>query len=172
MSRRRLFLPSMVALVLMAAAAIGWSVGSGRLGDSRTDIIERIDLYRRVLLTVRDEREQRPGLDARQAEVVGRTLGADAESVDSALRDRLVRLIDASGLGGGVVSTIGTEVAGTPAQREFRRSGSERALRDEPDFVLVRASVNANGSVESVVRFLHALDAICRSVQSITSDCR
>lgn len=159
MNRRRLALPAAVIAVLAAFAAIGWAAGAGRLDGERAELEDRLALYRKVLLEVRSEREERPELDARFAEVVDRTLGTDLETVDSALRRRLVDALGAAGLGGGVVDTTGGSLVGTPATRAFRRSGPERALRDEPDFVRVGATVSGAGSIGEVVRFLHGLDA-------------
>ncbi len=159
MNRHRLLMPGIVVGVLAIAGSVGWAVGAGRLDGTRATIDERLEVYRAVLIGVREERERRPDLDARAAAIVNRTLGADLETVDSALRRRLVETIDESGLSEVVVNTLGGSVVETPASRSFRRSGPERALRDEPDFVLVRATASGTGTIGEVVRFIHALDA-------------
>ena len=92
MNRRQLVLPAAALVVLAAFVALGWAVGAGRLDGERAALDDRLDLYRRVLLEVRREREERPELEARFAAVVDRTLGTDLETVDSTLRRRLVGL--------------------------------------------------------------------------------
>ena len=84
--QRRLVLISVVIGVLGGSGALGWAVGSGRLGGDRSEVIRKIDLYRNVLVTVRPERRQRPALDERLVMVVDRSIGAELESVDSDLR--------------------------------------------------------------------------------------
>jgi len=157
--QRRLVFSSTVIGVLAGGGILGWGVGSGSLGGDRAEVVRKIDLYRNVLLTVRGERKERPALDRRLAMVIDRSLGSQLESVDSDLRRRLAILAESVGVRGASVSTVGAAVVATPAAREFSRSGNERAFRDEPDFVLVRANVNGVGSIEAVVRFLHELDA-------------
>ncbi len=158
MTRRRLLMPGIVTAVLLIAFGLGWGMGAGRIDGSRAALDERLSLFRNVLTGVRAERERRPELDARFAAIADRTLGGDLESVDSTLRRRLVDAVEDSGLSGVAVNTLGGVVVETPASREFRRSGPERTLRDEPDFVLVRATASGTGSISDVVRFLHTLD--------------
>ncbi|MDG2021355.1 MAG: hypothetical protein P8J59_05355 [Phycisphaerales bacterium] len=156
---RRLVIVAVVLGVLGGAGSLGWAVGSGRLNGARTEFLRKTDLYRRVLLTVREERLERPALDERLGEVVDRSLGGELESVDSDLRRRLAMLAESAGVRGASVSTVGAAVIATPAAREFSRSGNERAFRDEPDFVVVRANVKGVGTIDAAVRFLHELDA-------------
>lgn len=148
-----------VGFVLVGSSAVGWAIGSGRLGGVRESIENRIATYKNVLLTVRREREQRPDLDRRLAAIVDRSLGSELEAVDSDLRRRLAGLAEASGLRDASVSTLGASVVATPAAREFSRSGSERAFREEPDFAVLSANVSGRGPLEAVIRFLHELDA-------------
>jgi hypothetical protein len=159
MNRHRLVMPGIVVGVLAIAGGLGWGVGAGLLDGTRTALDERVQVYRDVLMAVRAERERRPELDERTEAITNRTLGGDLETVDSALRRRLVETIEESGLSEVVVNTLGGTVVETPAGRSFKRSGPERALRDEPDFVLVRATASGSGSIAEVVRFLHALDS-------------
>ena len=148
-----------VGVALVGSSVAGWAIGSGRLGGARDQIENRIATYRNVLLTVRSEREERPELDRRLADVLDRSLGSELESVDSDLRRRLAGLAEASGLREASVSTLGASVVPTPAVREFSRSGSERAFREEPDFAVLGANVSGRGPLDAVVRFLHRLDA-------------
>ena len=78
-----------VGVALVGSSVAGWAIGSGRLGGARDQIENRIATYRNVLLTVRSEREERPELDRRLADVLDRSLGSELESVDSDLRRRL-----------------------------------------------------------------------------------
>ena len=148
-----------VGLVLAGAGVVGWAIGSGRLGGLRGSVETQIATYRNVLTTVRGEREQRPELDRRLSAIVDRSLGSELEAVDSDLRRRLAGLAEASGLRDASVSTLGASVVATPAAREFARSGSERAFREEPDFAVLSANVSGRGPLEAVIRFLHELDA-------------
>jgi hypothetical protein len=65
--QRRLVLVSVALGVLGGSGVLGWAVGAGRLGGDRSEIVRKIDLYRNVLLTVREERTERPALDERLA---------------------------------------------------------------------------------------------------------
>ena len=157
--QRRLVIVATILGVLGGAGLLGWAVGSGRMDGARAEILRKTDLYRNVLLTVRSERTERPSLDERLGAVVDRSLGGELESVDSDLRRRLAMLAESSGVRGASVSTVGAVVIATPAAREFSRSGNERAFRDEPDFVVVRANVKGVGTIDAAVRFIHELDA-------------
>ena len=148
-----------VGLVLAGAGVVGWAIGSGRFGGTRSSIENLIATYKNVLTTVRGEREQRPELDRRLSAIVDRSLGSELEAVDSDLRRQLAGLAEASGLRDASVSTLGASVVATPAAREFSRSGSERAFREEPDFAVLSANVSGRGPLEAVIRFLHELDA-------------
>ncbi len=138
---------------------VGWGIGAGAFGEERDQVERRINTYAGFLNTVRQERTLRPELDARLSEMLDHTLGADRETVDSRLREELAQLAGASGLKSPTVTTLPVVVRDSPAKRTFRRSGAQRAYREEPDFVELRAGLGAVGNLESVVAFLHALDA-------------
>lgn len=138
---------------------IGWGMGAGVFGDERARIQRQTETYVNFLYTVRDNREARPELDQRISEILDRSLGADRETVDSVLREKLARLAAASGLRSPSVTTLPVVVRDSPAKSTFRRSGAHRPFREEPDFVELRAGIGAVGRLESVVAFLHALDA-------------
>ena len=169
---RRYLLPTIIVGTVLLAALLGWASGSGRLGESREDLNRKIATYINVLTTVRDERTQRPELDERIAGVVNRTLGNDLEHVDADLRRRIAELCEGSGLRDVTVSTLAASMVGTPARREFKRTASERAYRDEPDFARVGAVANGIGSLANAVGFLHALDAApwAKRIESVRLD--
>lgn len=164
--------PALAALVVVIGSILGWSIGGGRFDGTRADLESRIATYVKVMREVLEQRERRPALDGRLAAVLDRTLGADLEYVDSRLRRVLAELVDAAGLGDAKVSTGGGTVVGTPAKREFSRSKSSRAYRDEADFVVVPATVSGRGSIEEVVGFLHGLDAApwIKRIESVRLD--
>ena len=138
---------------------LGWGMGSGILGDERARIQRQTDTYVNFLYTVRDNREARPELDQRISVILDRTLGGDRETADSVLREKLARLAASCGLRSPSVTTLPVVVRDSPAKSTFRRSGAHRPFREEPDFVELRAGIGAVGRLESVVEFLHALDA-------------
>jgi hypothetical protein len=111
-----------------------------------------------VLTQARTVRDGRAALDGRVQSVADRTLGSSLEVVDSEVRRRLNRACEELGISEFSVTT-GTSVAkATPAKREFKQS-TERALRDEPDFVEVEATVNAAGRAGQMYRLIHRVQA-------------
>lgn len=161
MNRLRRFTLPLAVLVLLGVGFGGWLFGSGRFGGALDALLERRLTYVNAMQTVRDQRATRPELEAREGELVDRTLGASLESVDSRLRERLYALGSASGLADLSVVTSGTASArrGTPARTEFSRRGRERSLRDEIDFVEVGATVSGSGTLEQCLRLLASIDA-------------
>ena len=144
---------------VLLSGVMAWAFGAGHFGDQLDKLELRRTTYGNFLRKVRTQREARPELDVRLANVFERTLGADRETVDSVLRKRLAILADDCGLARPSVTTFPAAVRESPAKRTFRRSGVQRAFRDEPDFVEVRGGIVAVGSIDNVVCFMHALDA-------------
>lgn len=155
--RRRWHLALGVVGVVVASAG-GYLVGERRMTADRSAALADIDTYTSVLLTARTRREDRPKLDARLQSVVDRTLGGSLETVDSEVRRRLNRVCEELGMTSFSVTTGATTARGTPARKEFNRP-SDRALRDEPDFVEVQATVNASGSVKQIYGLLFRIAA-------------
>lgn len=147
-----------VAAAVVAALAGGYLVGAGTLSARRGELETARDTYRNALTQFRQERTERPELDAALQSFVDRTLGSDLASTDSALRGRLNRIGEELGLADFRVATGTSTARGTPARSEFRRSGQERELRDEIDFVELQATVTAEGSVEQTLRLLHRIE--------------
>ena len=163
----------LIGLVVAAfvALGVGWVVGADAIGDSREKAERRIEVYSTFLRSVRAAREGRPALDLELQDSVDRTLGSDLESADSVLRAEIASIAMANGLDP-IVQITGTTVRESPAKREFKRTAAQRAFRDEPDFVEVRASVVSVGELGSIVSFLHALDAApwLKRIESIRLD--
>lgn len=146
------------AIVVLALAVGGYLSGSGRFSAERAKVLRDETTYRTALLEIRDERSRRGKLDAQLGSFVDRTLGGTAETCDAQLRSRLNRLGEEVGLRDLRVTT-GTAASRTsPAKAEFGRSGRDRALREEVDFVELDATLNGEGSLEQVLRLVHRID--------------
>lgn len=141
-----------------AAFWIGQQWGAGALDGRRREVDRRVSTYENAIATGRKQRRDRREVDETLDRFGGRTLGSDLETADSALRSRLNRLGEEAGLAGSlVVSTQAPRGRGTPARSEFGRSGSQRALREELDFVELPARVSVEGPLESVMRLVHEI---------------
>jgi hypothetical protein len=159
---RRLSRYWIVPAALAAASAfwIGQQWGAGRLDGRSNEVAKRIATYENAIATGRKQRRERPKIEADLEGILARTLGSDLESTDSALRARLNRLGEEAGLSSSlVVSTQAPSTRGTPAKSEFGRTGVQRQLRDEPDFVELPASVSVQGPLEPLLRLAHRLEA-------------
>lgn len=159
---RRLSRYWIVPAALAAASAfwIGQQWGAGRLDGRSIEVAKRITTYENAIATGRKQRRERPQVEADLDGILARTLGNDLESTDSALRARLNRLGEEAGLSATlVVSTQAPATRGTPAKSEFGRTGVQRQLRDEPDFVELPASVSVQGPIEPLLRLAHRIEA-------------
>lgn len=159
---RRLSRYWIVPAALAAASAfwIGQQWGAGRLDGRSNEIAKLIATYENAIATGRKQRRERPQIEKELDGILVRTLGADLESTDSALRARLNRLGEEAGLSASlVVSTQAPATRGTPARSEFGRTGMQRQLRDEPDFVELPASVSVQGPIEPLLRLAHRIEA-------------
>ncbi len=150
--------PVPVAMAVAAAFWLAMQWGGGRFDDRRAEVEQRLATYRSAIENGRRQRRERPEVDAAIDGFAVRTLGNTVESVDSAVRSRLNRVGEESGLANLVVSTRPAVPRGTPAKGEFSRSASQRALRDEIDFVEVPASMLGQGSLESLLRAVHRIE--------------
>lgn len=150
--------PVPVAMAVAVAFWLAMQWGGGHLDGRRGEVTERLATYRNAIESGRRQRRERPEVDAAIDGFAVRTLGNTVESVDSAVRSRLNRVGEESGLGSLVVSTRPAVPRGTPAKSEFSRSGSQRALRDEIDFVEVPASLVGQGSLENLLRAVHRIE--------------
>ena len=140
-------------------AAFGWAVGSGWMGGEHAELLDRRRSFVNAMQAVRTQRAERPALEAREEALVERTFGPDIESVHSRIRERLYALGATAGLTDLTVSSTGASGRESPAKREFSRSGEQKLLRDELDFVEVSASISGEGSADQVFRLIGWLDA-------------
>jgi len=157
--RLRRWWPVPLALGAATSFWLGQQWGAGVLDGRHAEVAGRIATFENAIATGRRQRSERPKIDSRLDELAARMLGSDLETADSSLRSRLNRLGEESGLAASlVVSTQSPTTRGTPARSEFSRSATQRALRDEPDFVEVPASVSVQGPLDSVLRLAHRID--------------
>lgn len=160
-----------VGTAAAAAGTVGYLAGEGRFGAEREAALKEIDTYVNVLTKARNDRDNRPAMDAKLQAVADRTLGSSVEMVDSEFRRRLNRLCEELGLTEFSVTTGVSMGRSTPAKREFNRP-TERSLRDEPDFFEVQGTVAASGRVDQLLGLVFRLDAEpwMKRVESIRLD--
>lgn len=166
-------LPLATVAGFAAAAALGWAVHSGRLtglsGFDRAAAAADIGRSSAFLRTVRDERSRRPALDARLQAAVGRTLGERTDAVDTALRARLNRIVEETGVRDLMIATGAAVERKSPARQEMMRLSLPRSMRDEPDFVELRATLSGEGAADQVLRLVHriAVDPMLKRVEAL-----
>jgi len=118
----------------------------------------RIDRAKASLDGRRRDLDRSEGIADGIEAITSRTLGSTVEAMDLALRSRLGELAEAAGVQDVRVGTSAPIVEASPGKREFK-SRSLRALRDEPDFVLVPASITANGTWSQVGLLVESIQA-------------
>jgi hypothetical protein len=168
--------PVAIGAACAIAATAGWLVHSGRMtglsgfdrAAAEADIARSADFLR----TVRSEREKRPELDRRLAAAVERTLGERTDAVDTALRARLNRIAEETGIRDLMVATGAAVVRKSPARQEMARLALPRAMRDEPDFVELRATLSGEGAADQVLRLVHrvTVDPMLKRVEALRLD--
>lgn len=169
-------LPLAVAALCAAAVALGWGIHSGRFtslaGFDRATALRDLNTDQEFLRTVRTLKEKRPTLDARLASVSNATLGDRLDVVDGALRARLNRIAEETGLRDLMVATSQATERRNPARPEMLRLGLPRALREETDFVEVRATLTGDGAMDQVLRLVHrvCVDPMVKRVESVKFD--
>ena len=151
--QRRIML-LLLLFVCVLAVLFGWIVGSGRFSGERSKLLTERDRYVNVMKSVRTQREGLKVLNEREEVIIARTLGGELEFVDSRIRSRLYAIGSSAGLSDLSVATTGSSAKDSPAKRLFKRSGSQRELREEIDFVAVSASISGEGTYEQVMRLL------------------
>ncbi len=168
--------PVGVALAVIAAGFLGWSIHSGRLtqlsGFNRLGNAQDIARSTEFLRTVKAAREKRPDLDARLAVASNASLGDRLDVVDGALRARLNRIAEETGLRDLIVATAQAIERRNPARQEMTRLNLPRAMREEPDFVEVRATISGEGAVDQVLRLVHriAVDPMVKRIETVKFD--
>jgi len=168
--------PLAFAGAALVAGTLGWLVHSGRVtslsGFDRAAVNADIERSTDFLRSVRAEREKRGELDKRLAAAVNRTLGERTDAVDTALRARLNRIAEETGVRDLMVATNAAVERKSPARQEMVRLGLTRAQRDEPDFVELRATLAGEGAADQVLRLVHriAVDPMLKRVEALRLD--
>ena len=149
--------------VLISAGAVAmlmvfWFAADAWIWKPAAAIEKRIDSANASLERRMRDLDNLDALEARLSVVTSSTLGASTEVVDLELRSRLATLAETAGVRDLRVSTSAPEVVGTPGRSAFR-SSAVRDLRDEPDFVLVPATLTAEGSWSQVTALIDAIRA-------------
>jgi len=148
--------------VLVVAAIGGWL--SYRLLDSwyltpRSILAKAVRDRTAEVIKYEKAVRDRSRLDGTVDAYVDRTLGGNLETVDHRLRSRLNRLAERTQLQG---LTVGTSSSGkvkeSPAKSVFRNNASQRALRDQPDFVELEGWIAGSGSFEQVLRLVDDIE--------------
>lgn len=157
----------------LVAGTLGWLVHSGRLtqlsGFDRAAAAADIARSNEFLAAVKEQRSKRKALDARLGAVVDRTLGERADAVDTALRARLNRIAEETGVRDLMIAT-GTAIdRRSPARAELSRLSLPKAERDRPDFVELRATIAGEGAVDQVLRLVHRItvDPMMKRVEAV-----
>ena len=172
----RMRAPLAFAGAALVAGTLGWLVHSGRVtslsGFDRAAVDADIERSTDFLRSVRAEREKRGELDKRLAAAVNRTLGERTDAVDTALRARLNRIAEETGVRDLMVATNAAVERKSPARQEMVRLGLTRAQRDEPDFVELRATLAGEGAADQVLRLVHriAVDPMLKRVEALRLD--
>jgi hypothetical protein len=157
----------------LVAGTLGWLVHSGRVtqlsGFDRAAAATDIARSNDFLAAVKEQRSQRKALDKRLGAVVDRTLGERADAVDNALRARLNRIAEETGVRDLMIAT-GTAIdRRTPARAELTRLSLPKAERDRPDFVELRATIAGEGAVDQVLRLVHRItvDPVMKRIEAV-----
>lgn len=152
----------MAAGVLLTLAGAYWGsyrYGAGRLLGVDPAVAGQADAARGVLLEVRSLRERRAKVVATLDDVANRSLGDSLAVVDSSLRTRLNRLGESEKLRNLAVGTGANAAHDSPARAKYGRSGEQRGLRDEIDFVELQGWVNGDGTPAQILRLVQRIDA-------------
>lgn len=168
--------PIAVILLALGTCTLAWAIHSGRLTDfsgfDRAAAQASIGRSSEFLRSVRTAKEKLADLDARIAATSNASLGDRLDVVDSALRARLNRIAEETGLRDLIVATAQAIERRNPARQEMTRLSLPRAMRDEPDFVEVRATISGEGAVDQVLRLLHriAIDPMVKRIETVKFD--
>jgi hypothetical protein len=169
----RVRMPVVAVVAVCGAAALGWLVHSGRFtslsGFDRAGAEAEIGRSADFLRTVREERERRPALEKRIGLLVDRSLGDRTDAVDTALRARLNRIAEETGVRDLMIATGAATERKSPARQEMARLNLPRGLRDEPDFVELRATLSGEGAADQVLRLVYriAVDPMMKRIEAL-----
>jgi hypothetical protein len=147
------------ATAIVTTSVIGYLFGAGTFSAERAELERTLERANNGLAQVAEQSRQRPGLNRAIQSFVDRTLGGDLDASDSALRSRLnrigeeLRLLDLS------VKTERAALRLSPAKSQFSAKGSQKSLRDEPDFMELPATITGEGTVDQVMRLVHRIQS-------------
>ena len=144
--------------VLALLGGLGYFAAQNLYFQDKALLVKKIDSYRNYLKGAKAESRRRRELDADFQQIVNRTLGADLETVDHQLRTRLNRIGEELGISGLSVGTGQARKLQSPARSEFGRR-TNRALRDEIDFVELEGWISGEATFEAALRLVHRIDA-------------
>ena len=144
--------------VLAVLGWLGYLAAQSLYFEDKADHLSKIGSYRSFLKDAKAESRRRRELDADFQKIVNRTLGADLETVDHQLRTRLNRIGEELGISGLTVGTGQARKLQSPARNEFGRR-TQRALRDEIDFVELEGWISGEATFEAALRLIHRIDA-------------
>ena len=150
-----------IVLFVAVLAVLGWAgyrAAQSFYFEKKTDHVDKIDSYRNYLKDAKAENRRRRELNVDFQEIVNRTLGADLETVDHQLRSRLNRIGEELGISGLTVGTGQARKLQSPARNEFGRR-TNRALRDEIEFVELEGWSSGEATFEAALRLVHRIDA-------------
>ncbi|MEM7227866.1 MAG: hypothetical protein AAF432_03535 [Planctomycetota bacterium] len=138
---------SIVSALLLSSARKMYFSPRAELKAEISELSGKLEGYRKV---VNREPEQR----RRLRDIVNRTLGDEREVVDHALRTRLNRIAESTGLSAGSVGTGKVAARKTPATSKYR----QRDLKHRIDFVELDAWVSGSGTLEQAIELIDRLD--------------
>lgn len=146
-------------VVLLAVVSLGlFRIAKRTYFNPKAKHVSEIATRERFLADAEAENRRRRQLDDDLQEIINRTLGADLETVDHQLRTRLNRIGEELGISGLSVGTGQARKLQSPARNEFGRR-TQRALRDEIDFVELEGWISGEATFEAALRLVHRIDA-------------
>jgi hypothetical protein len=149
-------------LVLLAIVAGAWlayrTVDSWYL-TPRGKLIADIQATRARLANYAKARQDERRLDTELKQIVDHTLGGERETVDHTFRSRLNRIGEQLKLLNVAVGTgSAVRAKDSPAKSVFS-SGSQKALRDEIDYMELEGWISGTGTFEQVLRLVDAVES-------------
>src|SRR5690606_16093640 len=145
-----------IAVAAGAAGLLGWKGLERFYLEPRAKLKADIELYRGDIQAKQRHIDRMKEVRRQLAEIASTTLGAEPDALEHRLRTELVALAEASGL-------IEVEVKGarpSPRQnpvvnaRVRERQPLRALLREQPDFYVVRATLEGRGRLEEVASAL------------------
>ncbi len=155
MSRNRIIIIGVSAISIILMILWAWSAW---VSGPAAVLGKRISAERASFDRRNSDLDKAEAIEERIAAITSHTLGGTTEAVDHALRSRLAALAESAQVTDVSVSTSSPITVDTPGKSAFR-SRSVRELRDEPDFMLVPASISASGTWPQVTGLIDAIRA-------------